>query len=124
MAPPLLFDAHVLLGASERLQDEGVDVPHASDVGLADADDLTLLLCAAEAGRIVVTRNYQDFAPLARALTERGESFPGVLFLSPAIPQSDLSAHVRAVRRWCREAGEENPVENTVGWIQAALTSD
>lgn len=91
---------------------------HAGDMGLADADDLTLLLAAADGGRVVVTRNYQDFAPLARALSERGEPYPGVLFLSPAIPGSDLAAHVRAVRRWCREAGGDNPVENGVGWIR------
>lgn len=38
---------------------------HASDLSLAGAGDLSLLLSAAEAGRIVVTRDYQDFAPLA-----------------------------------------------------------
>lgn len=119
MAPPLLFDVHVHHGATERLREEGIDVIHASDVGLAGADDLSLLLSAAEAGRIVVTRNYQDFAPLARALTERGKSFPGVLFLSPAIPQSDLSAHVRAICRWCQDAGDRNPVESSIGWIEA-----
>lgn len=118
MGPPLLFDVHVHHGASERLREEGIDVVHASDVGPAGADDLSLLLSAAEAGRIVVTRNYQDFAPLARALSERGKSFPGVLFLSPAIAQSDLSAHVRAVRRWSRNAGETNPVESGIGWIE------
>lgn len=77
MAPPLLFDIHVHYGASERLREEGIDVVHASDVGLAVADDLSLLLSATEAGRIVVTRNYEDFAPLARTLIERGKSFPG-----------------------------------------------
>lgn len=117
MSPPLLFDVHVHHGAAVRLADEGIDVVHAGDTDLADADDLTLLLAAAEEGRVVVTRNYQDFAPLARALARRGESFPGVLLLSPAIRQSDLSAHVRAVLHWCEEAGDKNPVADGIGWL-------
>ncbi len=90
---------------------------HAGDVGLGEADDLELLMAAADQGRVVVTRNYQDFAPLVDALVARGESFPGVLFLSPALPPSDLAAHVNAVRRWCARVGEENPVENGLGWL-------
>lgn len=97
-----------------------MDGVHAGDIGLAAASDLDLLLAAAEEGRVVVTRNYQDFAPLARALAEKGEAFPGVLFLSPAIPQADLSAHVRAIRRWCERAGDGNPVENAFGWLGPA----
>lgn len=52
VAPPLLFDVRVHRRASERLREEGIDVVHASDVGLADADDLTLLLSAAGKGWI------------------------------------------------------------------------
>lgn len=117
MAPPLLFDVHVHHGAGQELRKAGVDVVHAGDVGLGEADDLELLLAAAEAGRVVVTRNYRDFAPLVEALSRRGESFPGVLFLAPALRQSDLSGHVRAVRRRCEAAGEGNPVENGADWI-------
>lgn len=90
---------------------------HAGDVGLARADDLELLRTAAGEDRVVVTRNYRDFARLAEALVERGEAVPGVLFLSPAIPPSDP---VEALRRWSEEAGEHNPVENTVGWVGPA----
>lgn len=117
MAPPLLFDVHVHHGAYRRLREAGLDVAHAGEVGLAEADDAELLRAAAEDGRVVVTRNYRDFARLAEALAERGEPFPGVLFLSPAIPPSDPAAHVRAIRQWFEEAGETNPVQNTVGWV-------
>lgn len=90
---------------------------HAADVGLRAVDDLDLLLAAADEGRVLVTRNYQHFAPLTRAFVQRGESFPGVLFLSPSISQADLRAHVDAVRRWCRQAGDGNPVKGTYGWL-------
>lgn len=117
MPPPLLFDVHVHHGACRRLQEAGIDVVHAGDVGLGEVDDVELLLAAAEEGRIVVTCNYRDFAPLVEALGQRGETFPGVLFLSPAIPQSDLAGHVEAVRRWCADAGEDNPVRSGAGWM-------
>ena len=120
MAPPLLFDVHVHHGACRQLREEGVDVVHAGDEGLGDLDDLALLLAAARDGRVVVTRNYQDFAPLVEELGRRERTLPGVLFLSPAIPPSDLAAHVRAVRAWCEAAGDENPVANTFGWLPRA----
>lgn len=117
MPPPLLLDVHVHYGACRRLQAEGIHVQHTADAGLGEAEDLELLLAAAEAGRVVVTRNYKHFAPLVETLAERGKSFPGVLFLSPSIPHSDLSGHLRALRRWCERAGDGNPVEDTYGWI-------
>lgn len=120
MPPPLLFDVHVHHGACRRLREEGLDAVHAADVGVGGADDLDLLLAAAEEGRVLVTRNYQDFAPLVQALAERGRSFPGVLFLSPGLPSPDLTAHVRAVRGWCEAAGDGNPVESSAGWLGPA----
>lgn len=117
MAPPLLFDVHVHYRACRLLRDRGLDVVHAADVGLRAADDLELLLAAADEGRVLVTRNYQHFAPLVRALAERGESFPGVLFLSPSISQADLQGRLRAVRTWCERAGDGNPVKDTYGWL-------
>lgn len=90
---------------------------HAGDTGLGEADDLVLLRAAAEEGRVVVTRNYRDFARLIEALSRRGESFPGVLFLAPSLRPSDFSAHVRAIREWCARAGEGNPVRNGAGWL-------
>lgn len=117
MPPPLIFDVHVHRGACRRLRHEGLDVVHAGDVGLGEAEDIDLLMAAADEGRVVVTRNYKDFAPLVDSLVAKARSFPGVLFLSPALSPSDLGAHVRAVRRWCDAAGEENPVRNTAGWI-------
>jgi len=67
-----------------------------------------------------VTRNYQDFAPLVEELARRNRTFPGVLFLSPAIPPPDLAAHVRALTAWTEAAGEGNPVRSTYGWVAPA----
>lgn len=117
----LLFDVHVHHGACRQLQSLGIDVVHAGDIGLGDAEDSDLLAAATAEGRIVVTRTYQDFAPLVDQLGKQGRSFPGVLFVPPSIEQSDAGAHVRAIQEWVAQAENDgrNPVENTMGWLRA-----
>lgn len=86
-------------------------------MGLGDADDGAILKYAAEEGRVVLTRNYADFARLVDAMNRERREFPGVLFLSDAIPDSDGGAHVRAVQAWLEKNGDTNPVQNTLGWL-------
>lgn len=116
-----LFDVHVHHGASLELRRRGIDVAHAGETRVADRDDVAVLLFAVEEGRILVTRNYRDFAPLVEAFAREGRSFPGVLFLSPAIPQSDAGAHLRALEAWIDSVPPgRNPIANGCGWLKAA----
>ena len=39
-------------------------------------------------GRIIITRNYQDVAPLVSAHAKKGLAFPGVLFIATSVPQA------------------------------------
>lgn len=113
-----LFDVHVHHGACLELQRRGVDVVHAADVGLDELDDLAVLESAIAEGRILVTRNYRDFAVLVEALSRRGREFPGVLFVPRSIGQIDPAAHVCALEAWI--AGYppgENPVANAYGFL-------
>jgi len=114
-----VFDQHVNGPAMRQLRDEGVDVVHVAEAGLAEADDAVILAWAAGEGRIVVTRNYRDFAPLAEAYVRKGVAFAGVLFFSRSVLHSDTGHHVRALRDWIRDAERAgvNPVENGVGWL-------
>lgn len=117
-----LFDEHVNARAMLRLQAAGVDVLHVNDVGLARAEDGALFDWARLNSRIIVTRNYQDFAPLVEHANREGMSFPGVLFYAPSISQSDVGSHLRALEGWiaaARSAGR-NPAENTFAWISSA----
>jgi predicted nuclease of predicted toxin-antitoxin system len=115
-----IFDHHINARALTALRDEGVDLVHAAEVGLAAADDADLLAWAVRHDRIVVTRNYRDFAPLVGVYARRGVAFPGVLFYASSIRQSDTGSHVRAVREWIREATatDANPVEGGLGWLR------
>ena len=115
-----VFDQHVNARALKGLREDGVDVVHVADVGLSEADDAGILAWAAQEGRIVVTRNYKDFAPLAQAYANRGVSFPGVLFYASSVRHSDVGHHVRALRDWISKAKEAgtNPAQDGFGWLR------
>lgn len=65
---PLRDDGHDVVALSERLELEGL------------ADPEVLALAAAE-GRILVTRNSRDFAPLLRDWAEAGRSHAGCILI-------------------------------------------
>lgn len=102
------------------LHAQGVDVVHVADVGLARADDAAVLQWAQREGRIVVTRNYRDFAPLVETLAARRLPFPGVLFLATSLHHADADAHVRALTDWIVSAQQarKNPVERSFAWLR------
>ena len=89
------------------------------DVSLRTAEDAVIFDWARTEGRILVTRNYQDFAPLVEHANRQGIAFPGVVFYAPSLPQGDVGAHVRALEDWIAQANaaEVNPAENTYVWI-------
>lgn len=116
-----LFDEHVHYPAYRRLDADGIDVAHVGQIrnecgGLED--DLTILEFAARENRIVVTRNYQDFEPLAKSFTLQGRAFPGILFIPKSLPGNNLMAHVNAVTSWIEGAAQgHHQVADTFGWL-------
>lgn len=117
-APRLLLDEHVTVSAACALREREADVVHVLEEGLGGTPDPELLRWCQDHGRILVTRNYKDFAPLVEMLNRRGERFPGVLFVSSAIGHADVGAHVRAVQAWLRRREEdEGDVTGTFGWL-------
>jgi predicted nuclease of predicted toxin-antitoxin system len=128
LTPPLhpnpalrfLFDQHVSGPALRQLRDRGIDIVHVAEVGLSAADDPEVFRWAVQERRILVTRNYCDFAPLVDAYASRDEAFPGVLFFSTAVRPSDVGRHVRALSSWIQSAlaSSTNPVENSSGWLR------
>lgn len=115
-----LFDQHVNARALKQLQAQGVDAVHVAEVGLSAADDPEILAWAVDEGRIVVTRNYQDFAPLVSVYAARGLHFPGVLFIATSVSHANAGHHVRSMLAWIEAAVEagHNPVANSFGWLR------
>ncbi len=120
MSLSLIFDQHVNARALKQLRSQGIDVVHVAEVGLSEADDTRIFAWAMDEGRIIVTRNYQDFAPLVSAYIEKGLSFPGVLFIATSVPHADAGHHVRSIVAWIEAADQagENPVANSFGWLR------
>lgn len=115
-----LFDQHVSGPALRQLRQRGVDVVHVAEVGLASAADPDVLRWAVEHGRIVVTRNYRDFAPMVEAYSRRGISFPGVLYYATSVRHSDVGHHVRALVEWIEAAvaAGTHSAENGSAWLR------
>jgi predicted nuclease of predicted toxin-antitoxin system len=115
-----VLDQHVNARALRQLQAQGIDAVHVAEVGLGRADDPELFAWAVEHGRIIVTRNYHDFAPLVSAYAARGLSFPGVLFLATSVAQADAGQHVRCLLAWIEAAQEagHNPAASSYGWLR------
>lgn len=115
-----VLDQHVNARLLPALRAQGVNVVHTAEVGLASANDPALLRWAQREGRIVVTRNYRDFAPLVQALVARKEAFPGVLFVATSVRHSDVGAHVRALSDWIAAAEREGQesVPGGFAWVR------
>jgi hypothetical protein len=116
-----LFDEHVNRRSLEILRAADVDVVHVTAVGLSGADDPVDLRWAQREGRMIVTRNYRDFAPLARALASRREHFPRVLFYPTSTRHSDVDGHANSLLARIRTAvaARANPVADGYGWLAA-----
>jgi hypothetical protein len=90
-----LFDEHVHAAAADELRARGIDVVRVNDVGLKGADDATVFEWSRRLGRIVVTRNVQDLAPLVVHAARERWTFPGVLFYSPGSRSVDCRGAIR-----------------------------
>ena len=119
-APRFAFDQHVNARALKQLRNEGLDIVHVSELGLGDADDASILRWAAQEGRIVVTRNYRDFAPLAEAWSRQGHPYSGILFYASSVRHSDVGHHVGALREWVAYAPRSghDRVPTGIGWLR------
>ena len=115
-----VFDQHVNARALKQLRAHGLDVVHVAEVGLSEASDAELFAWSIERRRILVTRNYQDFAPLVAAYSGKDLAFPGVLFIATSVLHADAGHHVRSLLAWAKAAAEAggNPVANTFGWLR------
>lgn len=74
------FNGRILRGLRRRLP--SLDLLRAHDVGLARADDPTLLEWSATEGRIVLTHDANTVAGFAHARVQAGQAMPGVFLVA------------------------------------------
>ena len=96
----LLLDANLSpRGVARPLRASGRDVRAlAEEAALEGLDDPEVLALAAQEGRILVTRNSRDFAPLLREWAEAGRSHAGAILIW-TLDHSEFAAIVAGVER-------------------------
>jgi predicted nuclease of predicted toxin-antitoxin system len=103
----LLLDANLSpkrIGAA--LQRRGHDVLClASDPALGALDDPQVLELAAEQGRILITRNARDFAPLLREWAEGGRHHAGCILIW-TLGHHEFGAIIKAVMQLLEDRPE------------------
>lgn len=100
----LLLDANLSpRGVGEPLRTSGHDVRAlAEEPALEGLDDPEVLALAAAEGRILVTRNSRDFAPILREWAEAGRSHAGCILIW-TLDHSQLANIVSGVARLLAE---------------------
>jgi hypothetical protein len=73
------FNGHIVSGLRRRRPD--LDIVRAQDVGLAGADDPTVLEWAAREGRVLLTHDASTITKYAYARVAAGKTMPGVFEL-------------------------------------------
>ncbi len=78
------FNNQIFRGVLRRNSD--VDIVRVQDVGLAEADDPTVLEWAAQNGRIVLTHDVTTMTNFAYERVQAGLSMPGLFEVSRRVP--------------------------------------
>lgn len=114
----LLCDENVNRKVVDALRRQGIDVLHVLDLDLMSAGDMEIMAAAISDNRILLTRDYADFGVLISLYNQQGIEFPGVLFISPSIPQGDVGALLQAVESWIQHYdADERSIQNTAEWL-------
>ena len=101
-----LLDEDLNPTAAEVARGLGLDVVSVHEIerlGLSDEEQLRF---AATEGRILVTRNRDDFLALTTEFYRRGNPHRGVLIVTAGLPNNRPERLAHALARWKRERGD------------------
>jgi hypothetical protein len=114
----LYLDADITAGPflAAILLQRGFDVVSAVESGNDDLGDQAQFNYAIAQQRVLLTFNIKDFVPLARALYEKGQEFPG-LVVSPQIQGEQFHLLLRLVLNLLNHV-DETAMRNTIRFLQ------
>ena len=96
-----LLDEDVHPRMAEVARGLGIDVVSVHEIGRRMLSDTEQLELAAQDGRVMVTRNRDDFIQATVAFFRRRKPHAGVLILPHTLPNSDPERMARALGEWC-----------------------
>ena len=112
-APKLLLDEHIWMHLAKLLREQGFDVVHAVEVGLANTDDHVILQVAVQEHRAVVTFNTKDYEPLLIRYFEEGKEHYGII-VSDEVSKGELQRRVTKLLRGL----SAKEIKNTIQYLQ------
>jgi predicted nuclease of predicted toxin-antitoxin system len=89
----LYLDADVDVKLAANLRKAGYDCVSARQVGNAALDDESQMIFAANEGRVLVTHNIRDFAPIFERWWHSDRCHPGIV-VSQQIPLGELQRRI------------------------------
>ncbi len=101
-----LLDEDLNPTAAEVARGLGLDVVSVHEIerlGLSDEEQLRF---AAAEGRILLTRNRDDFLALTTEFYRKGDPHRGVLIVTAGLPNNRPERLAHALARWKRERGD------------------
>lgn len=101
-----LLDEDLSRRVAEIARGLGLDMVSVHEVGRIELDDDDHLRWAAREGRIVVTRNRNDYIEWTTVFFQRGEPHAGVLIVPTALSIQRPERIAHAVQRWAERTHE------------------
>jgi hypothetical protein len=96
------------------LRNDGHDVQMPTDAGMVGASDAVQLTHAVKTGRVLLSRNHQDFNELHDLVSETGGSHNGILIVRRENNRPrDMTQH-QIVRALTKLVASGTPIENQV----------
>ena len=113
-----LLDEDVHPEAATVLGGLGLDAVSVHRLGRTGASDMEQFDAAITMGRILVTRNRDDFVNLATAAFGTNRAFPGVLVVPRSVPNHRPERIAHAVARWAtRYEGPKDVGDSFVDFV-------
>ncbi|HZQ35997.1 MAG TPA: DUF5615 family PIN-like protein [Dehalococcoidia bacterium] len=97
------LDEDVEIQTASVLRSPGIDVLTTREAGRLRASDESQMEFAGRSGRVLVTRNRDDFLEQTRSFLNAGRPHAGVLIVSNAFAQQDYGGIARAIARYDAE---------------------
>ena len=97
------LDEDVAVQVAPPLRALGLDVLTTREAGRLRTSDVSQLEFAARKGRVIVTRNRDDFIGWTMMFAEEGRPHAGALIFSPAFADTDYGGMARAIVAYDRQ---------------------
>jgi len=114
-----LLDEDVHPAVAEISRGLGLDVETVHEIHRRGHDDLPQLVFAAASGRVLVTRNRDDYIKLTVSFFQSGSPHPGLIVVPYSLPNRKPARIAYALKRWHGEHPHDEGMEYAIFFLEA-----